>query len=177
VLVASASEDEHEEHLCTLLQHFSEYGVLLNPAKCVFGAEEVAFLGYSVSAAGTRPLEEKVAALNRFQQPCLSQRAQTFPWYAQFLSTVHTTSRWHTSATSCCLSWSQGQRATTGGLDTLHGPGFRRLQCQPPPCCTSGSSGPICDVSLIYRHFRYFDWHRLATACMRRLAASGLLLA
>jgi len=37
VLVASTSEDEHEQHLRTLFQCFSEYGVLLNPAKCVFG--------------------------------------------------------------------------------------------------------------------------------------------
>ena len=48
VLVASTSEDEHEQHLRTLFQRFSEYGVLLNPVKCVFGATEVTFLGYTV---------------------------------------------------------------------------------------------------------------------------------
>jgi len=42
---------------------------LLNPAKCVFGANEVTFLGYTVSTAGTRPLDEKVATINHFQQP------------------------------------------------------------------------------------------------------------
>jgi hypothetical protein len=41
VLVASTSEDEHERHLRTLFQRFSEYGVLLNPAICVFGATVV----------------------------------------------------------------------------------------------------------------------------------------
>jgi hypothetical protein len=71
VLVASTSEDEQEQHLHTLFQRFSEYGVLLNPAKCVFGATEVTFLGYTVSADGTRPLEEKVAVINRFQKPVL----------------------------------------------------------------------------------------------------------
>ena len=39
--------------------------------KCVFGETEATFLGYTVSAEGTRPLEEKVAALNRFQLPVL----------------------------------------------------------------------------------------------------------
>ena len=38
VLVASTSEEEHEQHLRTLFQRFSDYGVLLNPAKSVFGA-------------------------------------------------------------------------------------------------------------------------------------------
>jgi hypothetical protein len=71
VLVVSTSEDEHEQHPRTLFQRFRDYGVLLNPAKCVFGATVVTFLSYTVSAAGTRPLEEKVTAINRFQQPVL----------------------------------------------------------------------------------------------------------
>ena len=78
VLVASTSEDEHEQHLRTLFQRFSEYGVLLNPAKRVSGAKEVTFLGYAVSAEGTRPLEEKVAAINRFKQPALVKDLRRF---------------------------------------------------------------------------------------------------
>ena len=77
VLVASASEEEHEQHLHTLFQRF-EYGVLLNQAKCVFSVTEVTFLGYTVSAAGTQPLEEKVAAINRFQQPVLDKDLRRF---------------------------------------------------------------------------------------------------
>ena len=69
MLVASTSEDEQEQHLRPLFQSFSEYVVLLNPAKCVFGATELTFLGYTVSAEGTRPLEEQVAAINPFQKP------------------------------------------------------------------------------------------------------------
>jgi len=78
VLVASASEEEHEQHLRILFQRFNEYGVLLNPTKCVFGATEVTFLGYTVSAVGTRPLEEKVAAINRFQQPVFVKDLRRF---------------------------------------------------------------------------------------------------
>ena len=89
VLVASTSEVEHEQHLRTLLQRFNEYGVSLNPAKCVFGATEVTFLRYTVSAAGTRPLEEKVAAINRFQQPVLVKELRRFlgmlNFYRQFI--------------------------------------------------------------------------------------------
>ena len=78
VLVTSTLEEEHEQHLHTLFQHFNDYGVLLNPAKCVFGATEVTFLGYTVSAAGTRPLEEKIAAINHFQQPVLVKDLRRF---------------------------------------------------------------------------------------------------
>ena len=73
MLVASTSEEEHEQHL-----RFSVYGVLLNPANCVFGATEVTFLGYKVSAEGTRPLEEKVAVINRFQRPALVKQLKRF---------------------------------------------------------------------------------------------------
>jgi len=78
VLVASTSEDEHEQHLRTLFQCFSEYVVLLNPAICVLGATEVTFLGHTVSAEGTRPLEERVAAINRFQQPVFIKDLRRF---------------------------------------------------------------------------------------------------
>jgi hypothetical protein len=43
VLVARTSEHEHEHHLRVFFQRFSEYGVLQNPAICVFGATEVYF--------------------------------------------------------------------------------------------------------------------------------------
>ena len=90
VLVASISEDEHEQHLRTLFQRFSEYGVMLNPTKCVFGAKEVTFLGYTVSAEGTRPLEGKVAAINRFKQPALVKELRRLlgmlSFYRRFVS-------------------------------------------------------------------------------------------
>jgi hypothetical protein len=35
------------------------HGSHINPAKCFFGVTEVTFLGYTVSAEGMRPLEEK----------------------------------------------------------------------------------------------------------------------
>jgi cleavage and polyadenylation specificity factor subunit 1 len=75
---APFSDDAHALYLRTLFQHFSEYGVLLNQTKCVFGAKEVTFLGYTVSAEGTRPLEEKVTAINRFKQPALVKDLRRF---------------------------------------------------------------------------------------------------
>jgi hypothetical protein len=69
VLVASTSEDKHEQRLRTSFQRFSGYCVLLNPAKCVFGAREVTFLFCTDSAGGTWLLEEKGEAIKCFQQP------------------------------------------------------------------------------------------------------------
>jgi hypothetical protein len=55
----------------------------VNPNKCAFGQEEVRFLGYLVSGAGTRPLPEKVEAIRGFAQP------QTVKSLRQFLDMIN----------------------------------------------------------------------------------------
>ena len=44
VLIASNTPEEHKVHLRLVLQRFEQYGILINPAKCVFGASELHFL-------------------------------------------------------------------------------------------------------------------------------------
>ena len=51
-LVASSSEAEHLTHLESLFQRLLEYGVVINPSKCVFGASSLDFLGHHVSPTG-----------------------------------------------------------------------------------------------------------------------------
>ncbi|GBP93204.1 Transposon Tf2-6 polyprotein [Eumeta japonica] len=46
-----------------------EYGMLINTSKCVFGADNVTFLGYNISAKGTKPLEQKVESIKNFPIP------------------------------------------------------------------------------------------------------------
>lgn len=69
ILVASSSEDEHKKHLKILFTRLREYGVVINPSKCVFGQSSVKFLGYLVSGSGTQPLPEKVEAIQSYPQP------------------------------------------------------------------------------------------------------------
>lgn len=45
ILVASALEQEHREHLHSLFTCLQEFGVLINLAKCTFGAKQVRFFG------------------------------------------------------------------------------------------------------------------------------------
>jgi hypothetical protein len=55
ILVFSQSFEEHERHLRDLFGRLQSYGIIINPTKCVFRASEVTFLGYKVSAEGSRP--------------------------------------------------------------------------------------------------------------------------
>lgn len=69
ILVASRDHNEHETHLRQVLKRLQDHGAVLNMAKSVFGVPEVEFLGYTVTAEGTRPTPEKVCAIQNFTQP------------------------------------------------------------------------------------------------------------
>jgi hypothetical protein len=69
ILFFSQSLEEHEHHLRALFDRLQSNGILINPAKCVFKASEVTFLGYKVSAEGSRLLEERVAHLQDCPPP------------------------------------------------------------------------------------------------------------
>jgi cleavage and polyadenylation specificity factor subunit 1 len=69
ILVFSRSLEEHEQHLRALFTQLQKYGIIINPAKCIFRAPEVTFLGYKVSAEGSQPLEERVTHLQNCHPP------------------------------------------------------------------------------------------------------------
>jgi hypothetical protein len=67
ILVFSSSPHEHDQHLHTLFTQLKNYGILLNPSKCIFRVPEISFLGYKISTMGSQPLPKRVADL----QACL----------------------------------------------------------------------------------------------------------
>lgn len=69
ILVFSSSEEEHRRHLRELFTRLKEYGLLVNSSKCTFGKAEIQFLGYLISADGTRPTTIKVQAIQDFAAP------------------------------------------------------------------------------------------------------------
>lgn len=88
-LVFSKSAEDHEDHLRQLFSRMKNYGVLINTAKCVFGASEVTFLGYQISEQGTKPLDSKVQAITNFALPKTVRELRRFlgmiNFYRRFL--------------------------------------------------------------------------------------------
>ncbi|CAG4959956.1 unnamed protein product [Parnassius apollo] len=66
------------EHLKTLFRRLEKYGVLINTSKSILGVKEVDFLGYHISAQGTRPMETKVAAIKDFPLPKTARELRRF---------------------------------------------------------------------------------------------------
>uniref|UniRef100_A0A8C5DEF6 Gypsy retrotransposon integrase-like protein 1 n=1 Tax=Gouania willdenowi TaxID=441366 RepID=A0A8C5DEF6_GOUWI len=69
VLVASSSEEEHAAHLRALFTRLDQHGLIINPAKCVFGVPSIQFLGHLISSNGATPLPSKVEAVSAFPRP------------------------------------------------------------------------------------------------------------
>jgi len=83
ILIASGNEEEHQEHLKQLFSRLNEYGIKINPAKCVLGEKTIKFLGYEVSNTGTKPLPQKVETIQNFRKP------QTVKQLRQFLGMIN----------------------------------------------------------------------------------------
>eukprot|EP00794_Sanderia_malayensis_P020726 gene20726-biopygen17108 len=78
LLIASASEAEHLQHIDLLFTRLSEFGVVINPAKCVFGSSSLEFLGHHISVEGISPLPTKVSAIRDFPAPTSLRQLREF---------------------------------------------------------------------------------------------------
>nr|VZI01885.1 unnamed protein product [Spirometra erinaceieuropaei] len=89
LLVASSTAEEHMEHLATVFDRLQQFGVVLNPSKCVFGVPSLEFLSHLVDSHGIRPLPSKVAAIRDFPPPTSKRQLQRFlgmvNFYRRFL--------------------------------------------------------------------------------------------
>jgi hypothetical protein len=61
VIIASQSEEEHNQHIKDLIQRLSDMSLVINRENCVFGVAAVEFLGHHVTAAGTSPTGSMVS--------------------------------------------------------------------------------------------------------------------
>ncbi|BHF80779.1 hypothetical protein SprV_0702390700 [Sparganum proliferum] len=89
LLVASRNAEEHKEHLALVFDLLDQFGVVINPSKCVLGVPSLDFLGHHVDAQGLRPLFSKVEAIRDFPPPTSKRQLQRFlgmvNFYRRFL--------------------------------------------------------------------------------------------
>jgi hypothetical protein len=78
VIVASPSHQQHLLHLEQLFTHLQAHGLVINLEKFSFAASNVTFLGHEVSAAGAKPLQSHVEAIDSFPLPGTFKQLQAF---------------------------------------------------------------------------------------------------
>ena len=100
VLVASTTPEEHLEHLRIVFERLAANGIVVNPNKCVFGVNELDFLGHHIDCNGITPLQSTVQAVTDFPQPTSQRQLRRFiglvnfyhrfiPHGAQLLQPLH----------------------------------------------------------------------------------------
>lgn len=69
ILVASTDETTHEQDLTQVFKRLDDHGLVINHAKCVFGAKELQFLGFLVTAKGISPAPSRVKHIAEYTLP------------------------------------------------------------------------------------------------------------
>ena len=89
ILVASYSPENHMHHLKEVFKRLSENLLIISLEKCVFGADQVDFLGHHISQQGCSPRKAKMDAIQSFPPPTDSKQLQQFlgmiNFYRKFL--------------------------------------------------------------------------------------------
>ena len=78
LLIASPDAEEHKKHLRLVFDRLQKHGVLINPAKCVLGVDQLQFLGHDIDSQGIRPLTKKVRVVMEFPQPATPRKLREF---------------------------------------------------------------------------------------------------
>jgi hypothetical protein len=69
ILIHSRSEEEHEEHLCLVLQKLQEHRLYVKLSKCEFWLKKVSFLGHVISKGGISVNPSKVKDVPSWNAP------------------------------------------------------------------------------------------------------------
>ena len=78
LVVATITDQEHEETIRQCMEAISKAGLSLNPPKCFFGKKEISFWGMIFGADGVKPDPAKVEALDYITAPTCKEELISF---------------------------------------------------------------------------------------------------
>ncbi|CAF1493696.1 unnamed protein product [Adineta steineri] len=89
IIVFSKSFDEHLQHLEAVLLALRANNLILNPPKCVFAANQIDYLGHTISKHQMTPLQERIDTILAIKEPKTLAQANKFigslSWYRKFI--------------------------------------------------------------------------------------------
>ena len=95
ILVTGTSVEEHLDNLDRVLCTLNNAGLKLKQQKCVFMADEVQYLGHTITARGLSPTEDKVKAISDAPAPTNLKELRAFlgllNYYGKFLPNLSAT--------------------------------------------------------------------------------------
>lgn len=85
ILVYGSSKQEHDVRLQQVQKRLRGFDVTLNEKKCIYGIQEVDFLGHRLSAKGVRPSIDKVNTVKGFREPTTAEEVRSFLGLVNFV--------------------------------------------------------------------------------------------
>ena len=101
ILISSKSPEEHHEHLRQVFQLLSSNGLVINKTKCIFGTQELDFLGHRISADGVQPIPDRIKSLSECKAPTDRSSLQCFHGMIRLLSLLPSSYCQHSSSSTC----------------------------------------------------------------------------
>ncbi len=97
IVICSRNHEEHVIHELQVLQSLQDNGLVIHVEKCVWGVQELEYLGHKILAAGVLPLPSQVAAIQDFPRLTIIKELQAFldmvKFYRRFLPSIARTLR------------------------------------------------------------------------------------
>lgn len=78
ILIYGPTQEIHNERLNKVLNILEAYNFCLNHDKCVYGVQELVFLGWNLSAKGISPTEDKIDSIKNFREPKNADEIRSF---------------------------------------------------------------------------------------------------
>lgn len=78
IVIFGKIQDELKRCEKKVLRRLKEYNVRLNYEKCIFGEQQIKFLGHTLSKKGIAPTMDKVYSVIRFRQPKTCEEVRSF---------------------------------------------------------------------------------------------------
>ena len=97
LLIYSKSEQDHLRTLEELFDRLDKAGLTISLKKCVFGVEELDFLGYHVNKNGIVPIKKKVDSIVNYPAPVKQKElpcTQRSRWGAHQIKTCSQGTTW-----------------------------------------------------------------------------------
>uniref|UniRef100_A0A5S6QL73 RNA-directed DNA polymerase n=1 Tax=Trichuris muris TaxID=70415 RepID=A0A5S6QL73_TRIMR len=86
VLITRRTEDEHWERVDAVLQRLDKAGIRLQRDKCLFGVQEVEYVGFRIDKLGVHPTQQKVEAVQKAPTPTSNAELKAFLGLFNFYS-------------------------------------------------------------------------------------------
>jgi hypothetical protein len=83
-LIYSNNFEEHQQHVCLVLDTFAKAGLHLKPEKCEFHQQEVKYLGLIISMEGIKIDPKKICTMQDWEPPSNLKDVHAFLGFANF---------------------------------------------------------------------------------------------